>query len=310
MPKLSIQKSIQINAAPELVFARVRDFKQWPQWSPWLSSEPDCALTYSSDGSSYSWDGKVIGSGKMTRVSEQDHQELRYELQLFKPWKSTSAVTFQFSPKDGGTKVNWAMDGSLPFFLFFLKPLMTGLIGMDYERGLKMLKDYVEIGTVPATIEYPGHETVSGFAYIGIRTRCRIDDIETAMLSDFEKLMGWYEGQDEESTGKPFTIYHRWELGKGFTDYSVGIPMKEFAVKTAPLPEGFTGGEVPACKAFVIRFTGPYRHLGNAWSAGMMRIQGKLIKQNKKIAPFEIYENDMRETPENALITKLCFPVK
>ncbi len=46
------------------IFFVLSDFKQWPQWSPWLIMEPDCRLDYATDGKSYSWVGKRIGAGK------------------------------------------------------------------------------------------------------------------------------------------------------------------------------------------------------------------------------------------------------
>ena len=38
--------------------------------------------------------------------------------------------------------------------------------------------------------------------------------------------------------------------------------------------------------------------------------RGLSIRQSRKIAPFETYENDPEETPENELLTVVHFPVK
>lgn len=307
MPALNITKTICIRASPELVYARVQDFKQWPQWSPWLCSEPDCPLDFAKDGSTYAWDGKIIGSGSLTRVEEIKNQRLVLSLKFIKPWKSISKVIFSFEEKGGGTEVTWTMNGSLPFYLFFLKSMMTCIIGMDYDRGLKMLKEYVETGSVVSQIDYPGQEYVGGFEYIGIRTTCKIADLETAMMADFEKMFAWYDDQTVEASGKPFTIYSKWKFGNGTCEYTVGLPFKSDAVA---VPDGFVKGSIAKTEAVIVRYTGPYRNLGNAWSAGMARQQAKVFKQSKKVFPFEVYENDPRETPENDLVTKICFPVK
>jgi len=307
MPALYIRKSIVIQASPELVYSRVHDFKQWPAWSPWLCSEPDCPLEYAEDGKSYAWDGQHIGSGSLTRLEETENERLVFRLEFLKPWKSVSEVIFTFAAKDGGTEVTWTMNGSLPFYLFFLKNMMTCMVGMDYDRGLKMLKEYVENGTVVSQIDYPGQETAGGYEYIGIRTQCKITELETAMMADFEKLFQWYDGQDAEASGKPFTSYSKWKFGNGTCEYTIGLPFKPDAVA---VPSGYVKDRIPECQAYIVRYTGPYRNLGNAWSAGMARQQAKVFKMDKKIPPFEIYENDPRETPENELVTKLCFPVK
>ena len=65
MPIFTVEKSIEIEAPIEKVYAAIRDFREWVPWSLWLISEPDCPLDYGEDGKSYSWEGKIIGSGKM-----------------------------------------------------------------------------------------------------------------------------------------------------------------------------------------------------------------------------------------------------
>ena len=65
MPKLTIERSILINAGVDTVSGMVRDFERWPKWSPWLIAERKAALTFSEDGNQYTWNGAVIGSGEM-----------------------------------------------------------------------------------------------------------------------------------------------------------------------------------------------------------------------------------------------------
>ncbi len=149
MPKYEVVEKIVVDADLARVKSVVRDFKQWEPWSPWLSAEPDCPLTYQPDGSAYSWDGAIIGSGQMEVVSENE-QAIDYKLSFFKPWKSVSDVSFRFAPVGQGTEVTWTMAGSLPFFLFFMKKMMKAWIGADYRRGLSKLKDYIETGAVPS----------------------------------------------------------------------------------------------------------------------------------------------------------------
>jgi len=48
------------------------------------------------------------------------------------------------------TKVTWTMNGCVPIFLFFMIGMMKAWIGMDYERGLMMLKELAEKGKVDA----------------------------------------------------------------------------------------------------------------------------------------------------------------
>jgi len=56
-----IERSITIAAPAENAFARVNDFHQWGQWSPWEKMDPDLKRSYDGPaagvGSVYSWLG-------------------------------------------------------------------------------------------------------------------------------------------------------------------------------------------------------------------------------------------------------------
>ena len=309
MPLFSVEKSIEIAAPRDQVYASVRDFRQWPEWSPWLIAEPECGLVYADDGKSYTWDGKIIGAGELAIVDESPPGRIDYRLSFFRPFKSINKSSFLFSEQGSGTKVTWTMEGSLPFFLFFMKKMMTAFVGMDYERGLSMLKDKLESGTVPSALVFPGVQAVSGFSFVGIRTQCPISEIGPAMERDLQKVGTWLQGNGTKPSGPPFTIYHKWDMANARTDYTTGFPLTSVP---ANVPAEYSTGEMSSGQSYQIRHTGPYRHLGNAWSAGYMhaRARPKIFAQDKRILPFEIYENDPSEVPENDLITVVHFPAK
>lgn len=304
MPKLEVLESITVNASPSHVKSIVRDFKQWEQWSPWLSAEPNCPLTYKADGSGYSWDGKIIGSGSLDINSETD-SELNYTLQFFKPWKSSSDVSFRFVPKGEGTEVIWTMKGSLPFFMFFMTKMMKAMIGSDYRRGLSKLKDYTETGTVPSKHQFKGVGDGLVSDYIGIKTQAALDEIGEVMSSQFTRLKEIVEQSHAEVSAEPISIYHKFDMVKQSTVYTAAIP-----VKSVPehLPPDIVAGHLNSPTTYCVEHTGPYRHLGNTWSAGIMHQRSKVFRPKKGADPFEIYKNDPSETPENGLVTEVHFP--
>ena len=307
MPKFTVSRSLIVGASLDKCFSTVRDFKSWPKWSPWLIAEPDCAVSFGEDERSYSWDGKIVGAGKMEIESESPNRSINYQLEFLRPWKSTSKVRFTFAEKGEDTEITWRMDGRLPFFMFWMKTMMSALIGMDYERGLSMLKDLLETGIVPSKLEFIDFNPCSGGTFVGIRTHCSIKDIGSTMENDFKRLCSLVDERRIEVIGKPFSIYHKWEVVKGNTEYTVGYIVNG---ASADLPRDVVSGVLPDCKAYAIRHTGPYRHLGNAWAAGMFRARAKVFKQSKKIHPFEIYENDPSDVPENEVETIVHFPLK
>ncbi|MGJ8634360.1 MAG: SRPBCC family protein [Luteolibacter sp.] len=307
MPTFNVSKSVRITASVEEVYGKVRNFREWPSWSPWLIAEPGAGLEYDEEGKSYSWEGRITGAGGMTVLKEEKNRFMNCELVFLKPWKSVNRVDFLFSEREGGTEVTWKMKGSLPFFMFWMKGMMVAFIGSDYERGLKMLKAVVETGVNPSRLDFEGKRSFGGCGYVGVRTLCGIEEISERMGQDMGKVSGWLGGCGKEASGKPFAIYHKWDPAKGKVEYTIAMP-----VDGAPADpgEGLVGGEIPACEVYVVKHTGPYEFLGNAWASGMMHGRAKVFAADKKIDPFEIYENDPQVVKAEELVTTVHFPMK
>jgi effector-binding domain-containing protein len=306
MPSFHVSKSVAIQASPEKVYAIVSDFHHWPKWSPWLITEPGVNVKVEPGGKAYSWEGKRTGSGEMNVVKENSPHRMEMLIRFLKPWKSTAPVWFDLKQQGQVTEVTWGMTGSLPFFMFFMKKMMAAYIGMDYERGLQLLKDYVETGAVPSVLTFKGIQDYAGTTYLGIKTSCTMEEMDARMKEDFGKLSGWAAANGGLVAGKMFSIYHTWDVVKGLVAYTAGIPVKEVP---GTLPTGFFGGVIPSTKVNTIAHTGPYKHLGNAWTTQYMMQRGKEFKHRKGIDPFEVYLNMPGEVPDAQLVTEVHFPV-
>ena len=189
MPRYDVQRSIQINAPPEQVFETVSDYGSWTTWSPWLCAEPDAQVTVSGDSSSvgsiYSWKGKIVGEGELEHRQLQPGRLIEDEIRFVKPFRSQSQVAFELEAVGEGTKITWQMRGSLPWFLFWMLPQMEVLIGMDYERGLKMLKEWIETGQILSQTKIRGVESVGPLQMAGVRKSCAMSEIGPSMEAAF-----------------------------------------------------------------------------------------------------------------------------
>jgi len=178
--KFQVERTVTIDGPKSKVRTFVEDFRHWNRWSPWTVLEPTCAVevTGSANTPNHSmyWDGKLIGSGRNT-LRSTDGKSLQYQLEFLKPWKSKAESRFYFDESNGQTKVTWTLNSSMPFFLFFMIPTMRNLIGMDYDRGLRMLKEVVEHGNIACKTTSAGITDHTGFSYLGIQRTVAFADM-------------------------------------------------------------------------------------------------------------------------------------
>jgi predicted transcriptional regulator YdeE len=304
MPKTNVKRTVQISASAAEVYKVISNLNFWQNWSPWLIMEPECKVTVREDNKYYQWEGKRIGSGNMLITSEKENESVAMDLVFLKPWKSQSKVRFELKPQADVTEVNWYMEGSLPFFMFWMKTMMENFIGMDFDRGLNMLKEYVEDGEVHSKLEFKGTSDFAHTKYIGIKSTCSMKELGDKMSQDFAKLGEWMGQNADISDGKMFSLYHKWDMAKGRVVYTAALGVNRIPDN---LPTGFVIGEIPATKIITIRHIGPYHHLGNAWSTAFSMHRGKEFKPKKSIPPFELYINTPMDTDAKALITDINF---
>ena len=310
MPAFNVVSSIDIGAPASRVREVISDFTTWPTWSPWLIMEPACKLTYQGAagelGHGYDWEGHKVGAGGMVMTS-LDANRMECDLTFLKPWKSQADIAFDFeSVGENKTHVKWHMDSSLPFFMFFMLKKMKAMIGGDYDRGLLMLKDYVETGSIPTDTKVEGVVNVPAVSYAGKVHHSSMENIVESMTGAFTEVQGALTELGADINGMPFSIYNNMDIVNQSCQYTAAIPVAS-AVNAAG---GINYAERPACKALKLVHTGPYRHLGNAWSIGMQDLRHDKLKMDKKNPPFEVYLDDPEETAQNELVTEIYIPVR
>ena len=157
-----VERDITIDAPPAEVYAFISDFRQWGQWSPWASIDPDAQLTLIGTdlGQTMTWasDNPQVGQGQQEIIELERDRHLKTHLEF--EGQGVADATFELTPvvteTDGvmtnGTQVVWSLDSSISEeapFLFkplnnYLGLLLDSLVGKDYETGLANLKRVVE----------------------------------------------------------------------------------------------------------------------------------------------------------------------
>ena len=125
------------------------------------------------------------------------------------------------------------------------------------------------------------------------------------MKEDFAELGKMLESSRLPAPNQVFSIYHSYDLVKGRCEYTSG-----FLYESRPeVSDGLVTGQLPDHKALRVDHQGPYRHLGNAWSAAMACSRSE-HKTNKAVPMYEIYPNNPHEVAEDEVRVEVYVPVK
>ena len=145
------ERSAEIKAPPEKIYAVLNDFQQSPNWSPYEKKDPAMKRSFSGPatgkGSVYAFEGNgEIGAGRLEIVESIPAQKIALRLDMIKPFEGSNTIEYKLEPKGDATKITWSMDGKSPFLarlvcLFFN---MEEMMGKDFDTGLANLKAYVE----------------------------------------------------------------------------------------------------------------------------------------------------------------------
>jgi carbon monoxide dehydrogenase subunit G len=146
-----VQRSMNIQAAPEKIFPHLNDLHNWTAWSPWERIDPAMKRTYSGPASGknavYEWEGNnKVGQGRMEIVESVPDSKIVIKLDFIKPFAAHNTAEFTLEPAGDATNVTWAMYGPSPFISKVMQVFisMDAMVGKDFDAGLANLKNLSE----------------------------------------------------------------------------------------------------------------------------------------------------------------------
>jgi len=148
---LRIERSIEIQAPPEKIFALIDDFHKWSQWAPQDREDPSIRRTFSGPvggvGAESEWTSKGrAGAGRMSIVESVPCDRTVIDVHFIKPFVAHNVNTFTLQPDGSSTKVTWTMQGTNVYMLKLMSILvdMDRMMGEHFESGLRDLKAAAE----------------------------------------------------------------------------------------------------------------------------------------------------------------------
>jgi len=314
----SIHREIIIDQHIHQVWDKLKLFEIQRLCSPWFSAENTAKIELSwadaEVGTIESWDWAIIWAWEREITHIVEGELIDYELRFIKPFKSTSRtyISLQKCGKDC-TRVVWGMEWTMPWYLKFAMKKMIPQIEADYDRGLDMMKYYVETGHLPTKISWGEIKTVAESWSIGIERQSSLADMPTQMQEDFTML---WKFVTEHRMGSHWarSYYLKVDMKKDIYDYRSSILLNEdeiYEIDDALLENTeIKKYYYPEMKQYCIRMEWSYRFMGNAWNALFMHLRSKKMTHTPKFPSFEDYINDPSQVPEHKYITDLCAPIK
>ena len=147
-----VERSVEINAPANAIYAQVSDLEAWQEWNPWNIMDPEIVVSYgeirSGEGASYAWISEVAGNGSMRIVKADPPERADFEL-VFEGYEdnpSYSSILLAASGAGQPVTVTWTYEGNVGDRLLarWVTLLMDRFVGASYEKGLKSLKERCE----------------------------------------------------------------------------------------------------------------------------------------------------------------------
>ena len=148
--EVQVVRSVEIQAAPEVVFPHVNSLKATEKWSPWLDIDPNVQTTFTGPdagvGARLEWASAhpQVGSGHQEIVASE--KDTRVETALDFGEMGLAKAEFLLAAQGEATQVTWTLNtdmGSNPA-MRWMGLMMDSWVGADYEKGLANLKTLVE----------------------------------------------------------------------------------------------------------------------------------------------------------------------
>lgn len=143
-----VERSAQMQAPPDIIWAHISDFNTWKTWQPWWKSSQKITIdgTPGVMGHRSSFEGEKMGKGGMEITDVKQPNHLGLKLVAIEPMAGEATLAFDLAGGNDGTEVTWSMDGTNDFVhkFFSLVMNMDEMIGSKFEEGLADLKTIVE----------------------------------------------------------------------------------------------------------------------------------------------------------------------
>jgi effector-binding domain-containing protein len=310
-----LERSIQIEAPPCVVFAQVNGFKHYRYWSPFAAVMPDARYSWEGPdfgvGASMTWevDGPQGAQGRQTIVNSDAHDRVDIELDLGPQGLAQSA--FVLRPNDGGTALTWSFDTDFGLNIVnrFFGLFLERELGPLHAQGLANIKRIAE--DLPAVdwsdLEIGLDDIASQtIAYVSGSSGTDPTEVAAGLGAAYGKVAIFISANGLQMAGAPLAIVnYRDERGYSF---DAGIPVSGSPARGVGPDSSVRMGETFGGRVVRAVHVGSYDGLNTTYDAVQAFIAAHRLERNGR--PWDSYVSDPGNTPAAELETEVYYPVK
>ena len=310
-----VERSVEIDAPPCVVFAKVNGFQSFNDWSPFVALNPEATYSYEGPdfgvGAKMYWagEGPDAETGSQEIVASTPYEQVQVRLDF--DADGTADVAYILEAVDGGTRLTWAFDTDFGLDLFsrYFGLILDRQLGPIYAQGLTNLKRIAEdlpkvdwsdieiaITVVPSTT----------IAYTTGDCSREPEEIGAALAAAYGRVAGFIAANGLQLTGPPIAVANYWdERGWGF---DAGIPVSGAPSRGAGPGSKVRMGETYGGQVVRAVHIGPFSGLEPTYLKIEAFMAAHQLEENGR--SWESYVSDPGSTPEEELITEVYFPAK
>ncbi|TDE03852.1 SRPBCC family protein [Flavobacterium hiemivividum] len=318
--EFTIERSKIINSPKSAVFNYVNDYRNWADFGSWTAEDPEIKVQYPAvtigKGASYSWEGKD-GTGEMRTLFVKENDSIAQKMNFN---GTNSSVFWTFKDTIGGTNVTWKTKGNMSFLFKVYTALNGGVdkvIGSMYEKSLTNLDIALDYEINTFSVKENGLVKKPQTFYLAQTFTSELSKVNKNAKIVIPTIVAFCEQNDISVNGKPFVIYHTYDIAKGLAKISICVPIKK-EIYISPGSD-IVSGKLDAFEGVKTTLTGDYSHITKGYDKALAFITKNQLASDPKISHIQIYSTGKTEIKNPSkwvtevyipIVPKIVIPVK
>jgi effector-binding domain-containing protein len=307
-----VERSKIINSPKSAVYNYVNESKNWKEWNSLAVEDSLINIIPSQNtvgkGSSFSWQGEQ-GDGDLQTISVKENENIVQKMNFN---GNTADVSISFKDTLGKTKVSWKAKGEMGFLFKVLTSFNGGakkIFGSMFEKSLVNLDKKLDYEINTFSVKVDGLVNKTEVFYLAQTFTSEFSKVGKNSSIVFSKITDFCKKNNITISGKPFIIYHTYDMVNELTRLSICIPIKDpiFIIEGSDI----SSKTLQPFQAVKTTLTGDYSHIQKALEKTEEYLRSKYLPADASFSHLEIYTIGKNEINNpSKWITEIYYPIK